>query len=140
METDLKSRIRPVQRAADEAWVLAVFKANQSILGPGSVAWFRYWAAPHARNRWLVLPELAFVHYRKRLDGVNVIDEIAVDASAKRQGLGRLLVDAVGLPCELKTDSNNEESNRFYERLGFYPAGLKRSRNGKKTFRIWRKG
>lgn len=137
MEAGLE--IRPV-RPADAAWVLPLFTANQSILGPASVAWHRFWAGARTRNHWIVIEGLAFVHYRRRLDGVYVIDEIAVDAAAKGRGLGRRLVERIGLPIELKTDADNAESNAFYQRLGFYPAGTKRSKSGKKLFRLWRKG
>lgn len=123
----------------DKQWIEPIFKREDHILGKGffGTIWYRYWQAVEkkGRERWIVIPEVAFAHYRERKDGVKVLMEIAV--TEKRKGFGRELMRNIGLPMELKTDADHLESNAFYKALGFYPAGEKRSRDGKKRLRIW---
>lgn len=61
---------------------------------------------------------VGFVEYRKRRDGMNVVYHIAVDQSARGQGLGQALLNSLSLPIRLKVTSDNESAIRFYERYG----------------------
>lgn len=129
---------------ADEKWVKRVFTASDHILGKGffGTIWYRFWQNYRvhrgASERWVVIEEKAFAHFKQRRDGVKVLYEIATDEAARRQGHARALVAYIGFPMELKTDSNHQESNTFYQALGFYPCGEKRSRDGMKKMRIYR--
>lgn len=123
----------------DEKWVGAIFKKADHILGKGffGTIWWRYWNQGTPSEFWIVIPDIAFAHYKVRKDGVRALYEIAVEEGHKRQGYGKALLRHIGFPMELKTDANHEESNRFYKACGFYPAGEKRSRDGTKRLRIW---
>lgn len=123
----------------DRDWVFRVADFSKSILGPIGLPWSRSWPTPGPRDFWVGIREAAFAHYRLRLDGIKVLDEIAVHPHAKGLGLGRELVEHIGCPMELKTDADNAESNGFYRHLGFKLAGQKTSKNGKKLFNIYRK-
>lgn len=131
-------KIRPAKES-DKSWVEPIFREHDFVLGKGffGTIWYRYWTGGSENEFWDVIPCMAFVHYKRRKDGVNVIYEIAVGSEFKRKGLGKMLLDHVGYPMELKTDVQHRESNAFYKGCGFYPAGEKRSRDGLKRMRIW---
>lgn len=130
--------IRPA-RPEDVEWVRPIFDVADHVLGKGffGTIWWRFWNQRNGEEHWVVIPKLGFAHFKVRKDGWKVVYEIATAPEAKRQGVGRRLLDFIGTPMELKTDADHEESNAFYRRCGFYPAGLKRSRDGKKRLRIW---
>lgn len=123
----------------DVPWVKNLFNLNKSILGSFDTAYYRFKNSKNTREKWIVVKEIAFVHYMERLDGVKVIYEIAVNPNNKRQGLGKMLMEHIGFPIQLKTDANNEESNEFYRKTGYIRVGVKKSRNGKKTFNIYQR-
>jgi GNAT superfamily N-acetyltransferase len=126
---------------ADKPWVIRIWKHYEHILGtdPG-VIWWRAWNPLPKNARWIGIPELAFAHYLTRQrDGVKVLYEVAVDPAAKRQGLGKELLAAIGYPMELKTNADSAESNSFYQRLGFSLAGQKTSTDGTRLFNIYRR-
>lgn len=98
---------------------------------------FWRWLQNGATNeRIIVVEPLAFAHYRIKKDGSRVLYEIAVDVAAKRQGLGRLLMERVGRPVMLKTDRDHAESNAFYKSLGLSLAGVTVARSGKRL-NVW---
>lgn len=126
--------------ATDKEWVMRVWKPSEKILGPRELAWKRSWMlGPKPNDCWIGIEQVAFAHYLKRRDGINVLYEIGVDPQVKRGGYGRQLIFHIGFPMELKTDADNEESNAFYRRLCFTHVGQKRSKNGKKLFNIYRR-
>lgn len=99
------------------------------------------WAEGRApRDVFIGISEEAFAHYvvRKK-DGVKVLREIGVTEGARRKGYGSALLGMIGLPLELKTDEDNEASNAFYQNHGFKLVGKKRSRDGKRIHRIYRR-
>ena len=118
----------------DQKWVAKVFDANKKVLGntSGGTVFYRWTKNNNPRERWIVVEEMAFVHFLERLDGTKVIYEIAVHPDFKRLGLGGKLLRYVGLPVELKTDADHEESNNFYLKNGFKKIGYKESGAGKK--------
>lgn len=122
----------------DRAWVVRLYERERAWLGiVGSTVWWRYWHPRRPNEHWDVIREVAFVHWRLRRDGVRVIDEIAVDPAARRQGLARLLVAHVGRPVTLKTDEANPESNACYLALGFRQIGTQSSKDGKRRMHVY---
>lgn len=117
----------------DQKWVAKLFDANKSILGnvSGGTVFWRWKTGGSANERFVVIPELAFCHYRIRKDGTRFVYEIAVAQEAKGKGLGRKLMEYVGRPVELKTDVASEESNAFYRRLGLTCVGQVKAASGK---------
>lgn len=86
-------------------------------------------------NGWVIVAlcnedVIGFVHFRPRRDGWTTIYEICIDASTRRQGVGRtLLADLYGSTCaqgrsglRLKCPADNE-ANRFYAALGMEQVG-----------------
>lgn len=126
--------VRPASES-DRDWVLAVWGPEGERLGNvGGSVWYRFWHADErSRERWLVLEPFGFVHYRTRRDGVNVVYEIAVAVGARRRGVARQLLEAVGKPIELKTDANNGVSLAAYAALGFVRLGESVARDGKRV-------
>lgn len=106
-------------RPEDEEWVEPIFDAYSEVLGHFGTAWHRWQSADTERNRWVVIPRVAFAHYLERLDGWNTLYEIGVHENAKRHGFGTRLLHHIGTPMRLKTDAEHPESNLFYERNGF---------------------
>lgn len=117
----------------DQKWVAKLFDANKSILGnvSGGTVFWRWRASKSKSEYFIVIPELAFCHYRIRKDGSRVVYEIAVAQEAKGKGLGRKLMAQVGRPVELKTDAASEESNAFYLKLGLHCVGKVTGGSGK---------
>lgn len=113
---------------SDLGWILRLFAQNSGILG--NPLWLRnsYRSNGH---RLIVVREIAFAHYRIGKDGLRTLKEIAVSASHRKQGVGRALLEAIGRPIMLKTDADNEESNRFYKSLSLSLVGQVKSKNGK---------
>ncbi len=117
----------------DQKWISKLFDQNKEILGmmSGGTVFWRWYQGGNPREHFLVIPELAFAHYLKKKDGTKVLYEMAVSASAKRQGLGRRLLDKIGRPLELKTNADSPESNTFYRSYGMTCVGQKTAGNGK---------
>jgi ribosomal protein S18 acetylase RimI-like enzyme len=117
----------------DQPWFAKLFDVNRASLGnvSGGTVFWRWLQSKQPNERILVIRPVAFVHYRIKRDGMRVVYEIAVAASAQRQGLARVLMDRVGRPVTLKTNADNEPSNRFYERLGFAVVAHVNTRDGK---------
>lgn len=128
-----KSEARPAT-PEDQKWVAKLFDANKDILGKvsGGTAFWRWQTRGGPQEKWFVIPELAFAHWYIRKDGTKVLYEIAVSKDAKRMGLGKKLLDLIGLPCELKTDAEHPESNAFYQALGFKKMGYQNASSGKR--------
>lgn len=76
----------------------------------------------------------AFCHWHKRKDGISIIYEICVADEARGKGLGRKMIDLLPLPIRLKCPVDNE-SNKFYEHLGFKLVGIVPGR--KRKLNIW---
>lgn len=110
--------IEPATRE-DAAWIKPIFQAERETFWDFGRIWWRYWEGSAPGEWWLVIRPDAFVHFRKRLDNTRVVEEIAVAAPARRKGLGRELLRAIGLPIVLRTDAANLNSNAFYQALGF---------------------
>lgn len=122
----------------DKQWVAKLFDANSTVLGNmgGGTMFWRWQTAAGKNERLIVIPQLGFAHFRVKKDGTRVLYEIAVDAAAKRQGVGRLLMKVVGRPVLLKTDRDHAESNGFYRALGLTHCGTTVAKSGKKL-NVW---
>ena len=125
-------------REEDREWVLAVWKENEAILGSLNVAHRTfYWhfnrprTAPTSPERWIVIRPHGFAHFRIRKDTLRNVQEIAVASTAKRRGVGRRLLEAVGNPVILKTNADHEESNAFYRAQGFTLVSRSAGRDGR---------
>lgn len=118
----------------DQKWVAKLFDKNKDILGKvgGGTVFWRALNSGNPREHFWVIPEVAFIHWMQRKDGTSVLYEIAVDAEHKRKGLGARLLSLLNKPIELKTDADHEESNKFYQKLGFVKMGFKFAKSGKK--------
>lgn len=103
----------------DADWLRPIFAAERRWLWDFGRVWWRYWHQRRVGEAWYVVREAGFVHWHARRDGVRVVEEIAVARDARRQGVGRALLAAIGQPILLKTDADNAESNPFYAALGF---------------------
>jgi ribosomal protein S18 acetylase RimI-like enzyme len=77
----------------------------------------------------------AFCHYHRRRDGVSVIYEICTPEEARGQGLARQMIDMLLCPIQLKCPVDNE-SNRFYEHIGFELMGVEDGK--KRKLNVWR--
>ena len=129
----------------DKEWVLEIFSENKVILGGkgyGNLQWKRYWDNFQEKDneRWIVIESKAFVHYliRKR-DGVKVVYEIATKNEHKKKGFGKMLIEFIGEPIELKTDYDSEESNSFYKKIGFVPLGVSYTKSKNKKMMNYKK-
>lgn len=117
---------------ADEAWFKRVWKDAPELgdRAVGNSTWFRWKQANNPRHHIDGVAEVAFVDWLLRLDGGVTINNIAVAASARRQGLARALIAVVPRPVRLVTNADNIPSNAFYASLGFVVLGKKRTRTG----------
>jgi ribosomal protein S18 acetylase RimI-like enzyme len=124
---------------ADARWVEKLFASYSCYFGENSARrqWYRYWLNKNPREHWLVIRQVAFVHYMIRADGYRTVYEIAVSESAKRKGYGKALMARVGRPVRLKTDSENEQSNRFYKSIGMLRTATIPTRDGKKNLHVY---
>lgn len=117
---------------ADIPWVRELLKKNPTLLhDPGQVIW-RFFNQRQSGEFWMVIRPHALAHFKVRRDGWKTLYEIAVDATQRRNGYARKLVEHIGRPLQLKTDEDNVESNAFYKALGFLPMGLVVSSKGKR--------
>lgn len=79
---------------------------------------------------------IGFVIYYSRKDSWNTIYDIAVDKDHTRKGVGRMLVNSVPSPIQLKCTVDNP-ANSFYASLGFK---LVRTEDGRKRrLNIWKR-
>ena len=124
---------------ADEEWVKVLFDKNKSILGSFSMTWFRFSQSKNENEKWVVIEGIGFAHYLIKRNGESTLYEIAVDDNYKKKGYGKALLDHIGFPMELKTDSENVESNEFYKKYKFICVGKKKSKNGKKEFNVYKR-
>jgi GNAT superfamily N-acetyltransferase len=124
---------------ADKAWIDAIFNADARYLASNfTTIWWRWLNRSTERDRWLVVRPYGFAHYLARLDGVQVLYEMAVRTDMRRRGIGTALLAAIGRPVELKTDCDNEASNSFYLARGFCLTGMKASRDGARLMNLYR--
>ena len=131
--------IQPVEEF-DKGEILALFRSDEEARkiwssGVGQ-SWYFYWDAGNPREHWVKAFEpggriIGSVHWLVRLDGWKSLRDIVVDPAARGQGVGRLLVEHLGLPIVLKTDQDSL-ANNFYRRLGFKIGETSLTRNGKK--------
>ncbi len=77
---------------------------------------------------------IGFIRWHRRRDGWIIIYEICVRRDFRGEGVGRLLLEKVPKPIRLKCPQDNE-SNKFYEHLGFTLAGQEAGR--KRALNIW---
>jgi ribosomal protein S18 acetylase RimI-like enzyme len=126
--------VRPAQ-PADEAQLRKLWALKDAQFWPFAYTWKSFWEKPPAGAKWIVVEcdgELVgSCHYRERpKDGYRYIHEIVVAPSARRRGIGKLMLDQIGDPIELKTNDTNKVSNAFYRAHNFYLAGKQTARNG----------
>lgn len=95
--------------------------------GPTFHRWLR---DENLRHRIDGIEPVGFVHYLVRVDGGRTIYNIAVDPDQRGRGYGKALVEHVGFPCRLSTNTDNEGSNAFYRALGFRLVGRELARSG----------
>jgi ribosomal protein S18 acetylase RimI-like enzyme len=119
---------------ADAPWIDKLLKANQAAFGSlgGHELFWRLALPGNSNEHILVIRPVAFVHYRRNRTGLRVVYEIVVDERSKQRGLGRALMEAVGRPVTLRTDTGNDEANNFYKRIGLVVVGVARKRDGTK--------
>lgn len=136
------SKFRPAT-PDDKQWVIELFAASGQ-LGSEYIAnsrWFRFWQAKNPREHWIVdNNNSAFCHYLVALDGTRSIYEIAVAQNARRTGLGKAMIELVGVPVRLKTDVENDTSNAFYASVGFLCVGKHKKRHSDGLSKVWYKG
>ena len=125
---DLTSPMVSQATESDLSWILSLFAQNSEILG--NPLWLKN-SYRAKRHRLIVVREIAFAHYRVGKDGLRTLKEIAVSGSHRKQGVGRALIEAIGRPITLKTDADNEGSNRFYKSLSLSLVGQVKTKNGK---------
>jgi ribosomal protein S18 acetylase RimI-like enzyme len=77
---------------------------------------------------------LGFVEYRKRRDGMSVVYHIAVEQTARGQGVGQALLNSLSLPIRLKVTSDNTQAIRFYERYGMERVAEDSASTGRKLY------
>lgn len=123
----------------DAAWIRPIFEAERAMFWDFGRIWWRYWHSVAPGEWWLVLRPDAFVHFRKRLDGMRVVEEIAVAPGARRNGVGRFLLQSIGRPIELKTDAQNLASNAFYQALGFDLIETTAAERGSRLLNLYRR-
>ncbi len=108
----------------DVKWIAEVAKKNTKELGflPNVVI-----AEAINRNGVHVhKPSWSFVIFRTRKDGVTTVSVICVPKFNRGQGAGRLLIESVPKPIQLKCPAFLP-SNEFYRRLGFKHQGSEKT-------------
>lgn len=114
--------IQPLEQE-DEKAVVRVFKQEKAIWPwGGKVIFWRFFNHRGRTEQWAKAvvdgAAVGFVHWAMRADNVRTIYDIVVDKEFRGQGIGRKLLEAVGRPILLKTDST-APSNGFYTKVGF---------------------
>lgn len=126
----------------DREWIQTLLSSHKDLAGSFYWSWQSFLKHPD-RHRWLVAEQdespLGTIHfYLSPKKHAWCIAEIMVRPSAKRKGIGRLLTEQVPLPTVLTTNTDNEESHPFYEKLGFVRDGVSATRKGRPLI-IYRK-
>jgi ribosomal protein S18 acetylase RimI-like enzyme len=107
-----------------------LWEKNTHILGP-PLPLFNFLKSNPKNEFFLVIDEVAFIHFRVKLNGNSSLYNIAVAEDHKKKGYGKFLISLLPGEIELKTDRDNIESNSFYSRLGFICMGKKITKSGK---------
>ena len=156
MQTTEEFLIRDA-RSADLARLLEINQANTPHVGPLSDSQLQILVEQSCGCRvaerdgtvtGFLLPLLAganynsenFLWFKARYREFLYIDRIAVDAAARRQGLGSQLYadverfahnQGIGLiACEVNLRPRNDTSLQFHRRLGFQQVGTQDTKNG----------
>ena len=129
--------IEKLTLAEDLLWCKRIWQAASQVFGTDSAPLYRALRDAKGNEFFLGIREVAFVHYRARRDGVNVVYEIAVDPAAKRRGLATRLLLHIGPPILLKTDADHEESNALYRARGFKFMGTKQGQKKLLNEYLW---
>jgi predicted GNAT superfamily acetyltransferase len=140
--------------SADYPWLLALSAANETETGHIDESWLeamsREWfrASVVESHAYLIsfAPGAAyaspnFLWFRERARDFVYVDRVVVAASARGQGLARLLYEdlfaaakvsgASSIVCEVNSDPPNPGSDAFHARLGFSEVGKALLGNGK---------
>src|SRR5690349_5326077 len=92
--TQAPFRVRSVE-PADKRWITKLWTANMEWLhGSPNVELYRHFLPPASPGDfWLVVPDIAFVHFRLHTTQPTArLYELVVDQSLRQQGYGRLLL------------------------------------------------
>jgi ribosomal protein S18 acetylase RimI-like enzyme len=120
--------VRPVE-PGDKKWVSRLWAANMEWLhGSPNVELYRHFLPPASPGDWwLVIPEIAFVHFRVHTSQPTArLYELVVDQSARQQGIGRLLLRMAlkvsgDRTMTLLTRPDNQPAIALYSAEGFVP-------------------
>jgi GNAT superfamily N-acetyltransferase len=131
----------------DRDAIFALFKSDLEAIQiwkeKGRQLWYWYWKSPSKNAHWdkavVDGKVLGTVHWNVRRDGIRNLHDIVVVSETRGSGLGRKLVEHVGLPIILKTDSCSI-ANGFYQHLGFTLYMTSESQNGQKKMNHYRLG
>lgn len=120
--------VRPVE-PGDKKWVTRLWNANMEWLhGSPNVELYRHFLPPASPgDHWLVIPEIAFIHFRVHTSQPTArLYELVVEQSARGQGIGRLLLGialktAGDRTMTLLTRIDNDPAITLYQSAGFQP-------------------
>ena len=123
----------PVPGHAVNAWQLASVEPYHKCYGIDPLEFSAYRGSPDAAvfMAWLHGKAVGHVVVSCNWNGLAHVDELAVDASARRQGVARALLDVVRFWAHkrhlrgvmLETQNNNLAACLLYERYGFVLGG-----------------
>jgi len=131
--------IRKFSRS-DEAWIKPIWIQGEK-MGAFGAFFFMWSGLVQGRPKGVdavVCQGKGFMRFVNK-NGVCEVKEIIVAESARRQGVGRALLEELPRPIVLETNEWNESSLLFYKSLGFQQKGSRRTPKGKVLIQLVRK-
>lgn len=116
--------------SADAEWIKKLYAENKNEIGSFNL--FYSWEDYLKGKGWFyTIEDKAFVRITySSQKKMYVVQEIAVAKSARGQGLGAILMNAVPKPVMLKCNQDNTGGNSFYEKIGMTKAGTTATKKG----------
>jgi GNAT superfamily N-acetyltransferase len=123
-------RIEPAI-SEDRAWMMKIYRQNKHVMGPPDLRGLTQSIDGLTPNiHWSVVRPHAFAMWRMRRDGVRFLSRIIVDESMRNCGIGIAILNHIGKPILLHTQSDNVHAIEYYKRRGFTTIGNTYTRRG----------
>lgn len=122
----------------DESWVRRLWFPELGAPDTFSGCWWRLWNGQAPNQYWVGVEGEGFVAFTLRKDGGRTVNYISVAEACRGSGLALRLLEFVGSPCTVVTDTENAASNRLYQKAGFRKVGIKEKSDGGKV-NVWQR-